>query len=213
MQSTLETRIKQFPEVERVFSKLGTAEVATDPMPPSVADTFLMLKPRTQWPDPRKPRDQLVAEIEASLKQLPGNNYEFTQPIQMRMNELISGVRADVAIKLYGDDLDMLAEVGTVSYTHLDVYKRQRQILRRRQQGPDAAAEGEQPGDRGGRAGHDDNDQGADHHDADHRDADHRDADARDADSGPGCPGVHGQPPIEHAWRAPLGRRRVALFV
>ena len=112
MQSTLETRIKQFPEVERVFSKLGTAEVATDPMPPSVADTFLMLKPRTQWPDPRKPRDQLVAEIEASLKQLPGNNYEFTQPIQMRMNELISGVRADVAIKLYGDDLDTLAEVG-----------------------------------------------------------------------------------------------------
>ena len=112
MQSTLEARIKQFPEVERVFGKLGTAEVATDPMPPSVADTFLMMKPRAQWPDPRKPRDQLVAEIEAAVKQLPGNNYEFTQPIQMRMNELISGVRADVAIKLYGDDLDTLVEVG-----------------------------------------------------------------------------------------------------
>jgi cobalt-zinc-cadmium resistance protein CzcA len=112
MQSTLEARIKQFPEVDRVFSKLGTAEVATDPMPPSVADTFLMMKPRSEWPDPNKPRDALVAEIEAAVKQIPGNNYEFTQPIQMRMNELISGVRADVAIKLYGDDLDTLVEVG-----------------------------------------------------------------------------------------------------
>jgi cobalt-zinc-cadmium resistance protein CzcA len=112
MQATLEARIKRFPEVDRVFSKLGTAEVATDPMPPSVADTFLMMKPRSKWPDPRKPRDKLVAEIEAAVKQLPGNNYEFTQPIQMRMNELISGVRADVAIKVYGDDLDTLVEVG-----------------------------------------------------------------------------------------------------
>ncbi len=112
MQAMLEARIKQFPEVERVFGKLGTAEVATDPMPPSVADTFLMLKPREQWPDPRKTKAALVAEIEAAVKQLPGNNYEFTQPIQMRMNELISGVRADVAIKLYGDDLDTLVEIG-----------------------------------------------------------------------------------------------------
>jgi len=112
MQSTLEGRIKQFPEVERVFGKLGTAEVATDPMPPSVADTFLMLKPREQWPDPRKSKAQLVAEIEKAVKELPGNNYEFTQPIQMRTNELISGVRADVAIKLYGDDLEQLVEVG-----------------------------------------------------------------------------------------------------
>jgi cobalt-zinc-cadmium resistance protein CzcA len=112
MQVSLEKRIAAFPEVKEVFSKLGTAEVATDPMPPSVADTFIMLKPRGQWPDPRKSKAQLVAEIEAAVKQLPGNNYEFTQPIQMRMNELISGVRADVAIKLYGDDLDTLAEVG-----------------------------------------------------------------------------------------------------
>jgi cobalt-zinc-cadmium resistance protein CzcA len=112
MQSTLEERIKQFPEVERVFGKLGTAEVATDPMPPSVADTFIMLKPRDQWPNPRKTKAALVAEIETAVKQLPGNNYEFTQPIQMRMNELISGVRADVAIKLYGDDLETLVEVG-----------------------------------------------------------------------------------------------------
>ena len=112
MQSTLEARIKQFPEVHRVFGKLGTAEVATDPMPPSVADTFVMLKPRNQWPDPRKPKATLVAEIEKAVGEIPGNNYEFTQPIQMRMNELISGVRADVAIKLYGDDLDTLVEVG-----------------------------------------------------------------------------------------------------
>jgi cobalt-zinc-cadmium resistance protein CzcA len=112
MQSTLESRIKAFPEVERVFGKLGTAEVATDPMPPSVADTFVMLRPRDAWPDPRKPKQVLVAQIEAAVKELPGNNYEFTQPIQMRMNELISGVRADVAIKLYGDDLDTLVEVG-----------------------------------------------------------------------------------------------------
>jgi len=112
MQSTLEARIKAFPEVERVFGKLGTAEVATDPMPPSVADTFIMLKPREQWPDPRKTKAELVAEIEVAVKQLPGNNYEFTQPIQMRMNELISGVRADVAIKLYGDDIETLVEVG-----------------------------------------------------------------------------------------------------
>lgn len=112
MQATLEARIKAFPEVERVFGKIGTAEVATDPMPPSVADTFIMLRPRAEWPDPRKTKAELVAEIEAAVRRLPGNNYEFTQPIQMRMNELISGVRADVAIKLYGDDLDTLVAVG-----------------------------------------------------------------------------------------------------
>lgn len=112
MQATLEARIKRFPEVDQVFGKIGTAEVATDPMPPSVADTFLIMKPRAEWPDPRKPRAELVAEIETAVKELPGNNYEFTQPIQMRMNELISGVRADVAIKLYGDNLDTLVEVG-----------------------------------------------------------------------------------------------------
>lgn len=112
MQVSLESRLGEFPEVRDVFSKLGTAEVATDPMPPSVADTFIMLKPRGQWPDPRKPKAQVVAEIETAMRRLPGNNYEFTQPIQMRMNELISGVRADVAIKLYGDDLDVLTEVG-----------------------------------------------------------------------------------------------------
>jgi cobalt-zinc-cadmium resistance protein CzcA len=112
MQIALEERLVQFPEVERVFSKIGTAEVATDPMPPSVADTFLIMKPRSEWPDPRKPKEQLIAEISTALDEIPGNKYEFTQPIQMRMNELISGVRAEVAIKVFGDDLETLVEVG-----------------------------------------------------------------------------------------------------
>ncbi|WP_422062480.1 efflux RND transporter permease subunit [Sphingopyxis sp.] len=112
MQTTLEARIKQFPEVDRVVAKIGTAEVATDPMPPSVADTFIIMKDRKDWPDPRKPKTQLVREMQAAVAQIPGNNYEFTQPIQMRFNELLSGVRADVAIKVFGDDLDTLREVG-----------------------------------------------------------------------------------------------------
>ena len=105
MQAALEAELRKFPEVERSFAKLGTAEVATDPMPPSVADTFVILKDRREWPDPRKPKAQLVAELEAAVQRVPGNNYEFTQPIQMRFNELISGVRADLAVKVYGDDL------------------------------------------------------------------------------------------------------------
>jgi heavy metal efflux system protein len=112
MQEALEKRIRQFPEVERVFAKIGTADVATDPMPPSVADNFIMLKPRTDWPNPKKSRDELVAELNAAVQQIPGNNYEFTQPVQMRMNELIAGVRSDVAVKLFGDDLDQLLESG-----------------------------------------------------------------------------------------------------
>jgi heavy metal efflux system protein len=112
MQEALENRIRKFPEVERVFAKIGTADVATDPMPPSVADNFIMLKDRKDWPDPRKSRDQLVAELNNAVQQIPGNNYEFTQPVQMRMNELIAGVRSDVAVKLFGDDLDQLLESG-----------------------------------------------------------------------------------------------------
>ncbi|HDS1082899.1 CusA/CzcA family heavy metal efflux RND transporter [Stenotrophomonas maltophilia] len=112
MQRQLEAAIKQFPEVDEVVAKIGTAEVATDPMPPSVADTFIMLKDRDQWPDPRKPKAQLVAELEKVVRAIPGNNYEFTQPVQMRMNELIAGVRAEVAVKLYGDDLGQLATIG-----------------------------------------------------------------------------------------------------
>lgn len=112
MQSALEARIKQLPEVDRVAAKIGTAEVATDPMPPSVADTYVFLKPREQWPDPRKPKLQLVAELQKAVADIPGNNYEFTQPIQMRFNELISGVRSDVAVKVFGDDLNELLKLG-----------------------------------------------------------------------------------------------------
>lgn len=108
MQEVLEKRIKSFPEVEKVFARIGTAEVATDPMPPNVADNFVVLKPRKDWPSPLKTKEELVEEIEQSLKELPGNNYEFTQPIQMRFNELISGVRSDLGIKIFGDDLDQL---------------------------------------------------------------------------------------------------------
>jgi cobalt-zinc-cadmium resistance protein CzcA len=108
MQRELEDRLKQFPEVDRIVAKMGTAEVATDPMPPSVADTYIMLKPRAQWPDPLRPKADLVAAMEAAAQKVPGNNYEFTQPIQLRFNELISGVRSDVAVKIYGDDLAVM---------------------------------------------------------------------------------------------------------
>ncbi len=108
----LENRLRKFAEVSHVFTKLGTAEIANDPMPPSVADTFVMMKPRSEWPDPRKSKAELVAELEAAAKTIPGNNYEFTQPIQMRFNELISGVRSDLAVKVYGDDLDTLVALA-----------------------------------------------------------------------------------------------------
>ncbi|WP_075186868.1 efflux RND transporter permease subunit [Teredinibacter haidensis] len=108
MQEVLEQRIKAFPEVDKVFARIGTPEVATDPMPPSIADIFVILKPRNVWAEPSKTKNELLEEIEEALWQLPGNNYEFTQPIQMRFNELISGVRADLGIKIFGDDLDQL---------------------------------------------------------------------------------------------------------
>ena len=95
-----------------MFSKIGTAEVATDPMPPNVADTFVMLKDRDEWPDPRKPREQLIAEMRDMAVTIPGNKYEFTQPIQMRFNELIAGVRSDLAVKVYGDDFDTLVALA-----------------------------------------------------------------------------------------------------
>jgi len=112
MQALLERRLAAFPEVERVFAKIGTPEVATDPMPPNVADNFVILRPREQWPDPDRPKADLVADMKAAIDTLPGNNYEFTQPIQMRFNELISGVRADLGIKVFGDDLATLARAA-----------------------------------------------------------------------------------------------------
>ncbi|MDR7268189.1 cobalt-zinc-cadmium resistance protein CzcA [Pelomonas saccharophila] len=116
MQRELERTLLAQPEVLRVFSKIGTAEIATDPMPPSVADTYVMLKPRAEWPDPRRSTASLVEDLQALAATVPGNNYEFTQPIQMRFNELISGVRSDVAVKVFGDDMAVLeATAGQIA--------------------------------------------------------------------------------------------------
>ncbi len=105
MQSQLERRIQTLPFVDRVFSKIGTADIANDPMPPSVADTFIILKPRSEWPDSRMSQAQITAQIQEVISTVPGNNYELTQPIQMRFNELMTGVRSDLAVKVFGDDL------------------------------------------------------------------------------------------------------------
>ncbi|MFB2730076.1 efflux RND transporter permease subunit [Shewanella mangrovisoli] len=112
LQETLEDKIKQMPEVERVFAKIGTADVATDAVPPSVADNFIILKPREQWPNPNKSKEQIVEELAALVEPIPGNRYEFLQPIQMRFNELLAGVRAELAIKVFGDDFDTLTALG-----------------------------------------------------------------------------------------------------
>lgn len=112
LQKTLEAKIKEMPEVERIFAKVGTADVATDAVPPSVADNFIILKPRSEWPDPNKPKTQVVDELAALVEPIPGNRYEFLQPIQMRFNELLSGVRAELAIKIFGDDFEQLDKLG-----------------------------------------------------------------------------------------------------
>lgn len=111
MQSFMEKMlVRDFPEVDTVIARIGTAEVATDAMPPNIADTYVLLKKREKWPDPSKPKEKLVEEMEVALEAIPGSNYEFSQPIQLRFNELISGVRSDVAVKIYGDDLDQLVK-------------------------------------------------------------------------------------------------------
>ncbi|TQV87049.1 efflux RND transporter permease subunit [Aliikangiella coralliicola] len=112
MQKQLGKVIREFDEVERVFGKIGTPEVATDPMPPNVADTIIILKPKEQWPDPSKTKAEFLNELRVAVEEVPGNKYEFTQPIEMRFNELIAGVRSDVAVRIYGDDLETLAEYG-----------------------------------------------------------------------------------------------------
>lgn len=122
MQDTLEKKIKELPEVDYVFSKIGTADIATDPMPPSVADVFVMVKPRSEWSDPGREKAALVRDLEKKLAEVPGNKYEITQPIEMRFNELISGVRSDVAVKIFGDDLDkLLALADEVEHVLADV--------------------------------------------------------------------------------------------
>ncbi|NKF51595.1 CusA/CzcA family heavy metal efflux RND transporter [Shewanella sp. WXL01] len=112
MQQALEVEIAKFPQVKNVFSKVGTPEVANDPMPPNIADTFIMLKPRDEWPDPRLSHEALAKQMMAAVSAQPGNNFELTQPIEMRFNELISGVRADLGVKVVGDDLDKLLQTA-----------------------------------------------------------------------------------------------------
>ena len=112
MQMLLERTIKKLPEVDIVFSKLGTAEIANDPMPPNVADTFIMLKPESAWPKPKRSREAFLKALQETVEAVPGNNYELTQPIEMRFNELLSGVRSDVAIKVFGDDRDTMASTA-----------------------------------------------------------------------------------------------------
>jgi cobalt-zinc-cadmium resistance protein CzcA len=112
MQKVIERRVAEFPEVAYAFSKTGTAEAAADPMPPYVSDTFIMLKPRAEWPDSTETKDDVRERIEEALAAIPGNAYEFTQPIQMRFNELLAGTRGDVAVKIFGDEFAVLLPVA-----------------------------------------------------------------------------------------------------
>ncbi len=113
MQRQVESILIQQPEVSYVFSKTGTAVVASDPMPPNASDTFIMLKPSSEWPNPRLSKENMIHQFEAALQSAPGNLYEFTQPIEMRFNELIAGTRGDLAIKVYGDDYTVLEKLGS----------------------------------------------------------------------------------------------------
>jgi len=108
MQIEIEKTVRALPQVDLVFSKTGTAEIATDPMPPNATDTFIIFKPQKQWPDRNLTKDALLQQVETAVRELPGNNFEFTQPIQMRFNELLAGVRGDVAVKVFGDEFEPL---------------------------------------------------------------------------------------------------------
>ncbi|MDP9518423.1 CusA/CzcA family heavy metal efflux RND transporter [Pseudomonas protegens] len=120
MQQRLEkTLLAQVPEIERVFARTGTAEIASDPMPPNISDSYVMLKPKAQWPDPGKSREALIADIQRASALVPGSAYELSQPIQLRFNELISGVRSDVAVKVFGDDMTVLNKTANEIATAL----------------------------------------------------------------------------------------------
>lgn len=110
IQRDMEEAISRFPEVALVFSKTGTADMASDPMPPSRADTFVILKPRSQWPDPKLPKDKLIERLDAVLQKVPGTAYEYTQPIQDRFNDLLAGTKGDVAVKIFGDDYEAMSK-------------------------------------------------------------------------------------------------------
>lgn len=119
MQQQLEKILMaEVPEIERVFARTGTAEIASDPMPPNISDSYVMLKPKEQWPDPKKSREALIADIQRASAIVPGSAYELSQPIQLRFNELISGVRSDVAVKVFGDDMAVLnSTAGEIAET------------------------------------------------------------------------------------------------
>ncbi len=111
IQTILEKMLKEgFPQVETVFTRIGTSEIATEPHPPSVTENVVVLKPRSQWPDPKLPKAELVRRMESTVSKIPGINYEFSQPIRMRFNHLLAGVRSDVAVKTFGDDMTVLLE-------------------------------------------------------------------------------------------------------
>ncbi len=112
MQLRVERALRQVPEVAFVFSKTGTAEMASDPMPPHASDTFIILKPQSEWPNPEISKAEVLQKITEASGTQPGNNYEYTQPIQMRFNELIAGIRGDVAIKVYGDDFEQIGDTA-----------------------------------------------------------------------------------------------------
>ena len=110
MQAMVEKRLGKIPEVKEAFARTGTAEVATDPMPPSGSDGYVMLKPRKEWPDPDRPKAAVVSDVQQAAEDVPGNVYGFSQPIQQRMNETVAGIRSDVGVKVFGDDLDELIQ-------------------------------------------------------------------------------------------------------
>ncbi|EFW87626.1 Cation efflux protein [Pseudomonas savastanoi pv. glycinea] len=113
MQQRLEKAIiEKVPEVQRVFARTGTAEITADPMPPNISDSYVMLKPQSEWPDPDKSREALIADMQKAAASVPGSNYELSQPIQLRFNELVSGVRSDVAVKVFGDDMNVLNQTA-----------------------------------------------------------------------------------------------------
>lgn len=112
MQLLIEKSVSRLPEVAFVYAKTGTAEMAADPMPSNVSDTFIILKPKEEWPDQSMTKEGFVEKLNETVTQIPGNNYEYTQPIQMRFNELISGVRSDVAVKVYGEEFDSMNDAA-----------------------------------------------------------------------------------------------------
>src|SRR5438034_2670020 len=111
MQKPFEEALISLPEVQLAFGRLGTAEVATDPMSPNQGDEFVILKPEKEWPNPKKPKAQLIEEVDEAVKQVVGTGVEIEQPVQLRANELISGVKSDMAVKIFGDDLELLRAI------------------------------------------------------------------------------------------------------